>query len=153
MSGPPRGIGERLPEAEPYYRIRRCREGDLDDVLKIEEETFPDPYDREIFSSSWHQNQGFLVAEGGSEVLGYVASSGRLRAHILAGGLREPTGGRDRPAADGTRSSVTSEERPERVSLQVRVANSAAIALYRQFSFREEGRLEDTIQTARTLSS
>ena len=41
----------------------------------------------------------------------------------------------------------------KRVSLQVRMTNSAGIALYRQFSFREQGRIpEDTTQTARTLS-
>jgi len=135
------GIGETLPEADPSYQIRKCVDGDLDGVLKIEEESFPDPYDREIFSQLLSSEpEGFLVAEGGPGVLGYVASSARygiiFSLAVSASRRREGIG---RALMDAILRYLSEET--EWVSLQVRVGNSAAIGLYRQFSFREEGRV------------
>jgi ribosomal-protein-alanine N-acetyltransferase len=130
-----------LPESEPFYRIRRCREGDLDDVLMIEEQTFPDPYDQEIFSQLLvSEPQGFLVAEDDSGVLGYVASSGR---YGLIFSLAVSATHRRRGIGRLLMTAVLGYLRGEtkRISLQVRVTNSAAIALYHQFSFREQGRI------------
>ncbi len=130
-----------MPETEPLYRIRRCREGDLDEVLAIEEQTFTDAYDREIFSQLLtSEPQGFLVAEDDSAVRGYVASSGR---HGLIFSLAVSATHRRRGIGRLLMVAVLGYLRGEtkRVSLQVRVTNSAGIALYRQFSFREQGRI------------
>jgi [ribosomal protein S18]-alanine N-acetyltransferase len=130
-----------LPESEPLYRIRTCREGDLDDVLTIEEETFTDAYDREIFSQLLtSEPQGFLVAADDSGVLGYVASSGR---YGLVFSLAVSAAHRRRGIGQSLMVAVLGYLRGEtkRVSLQVRVTNSAAIGLYHQFSFKEQGRI------------
>ena len=142
MSGPlPAGVGDRLTESEPLYRIRMCRDGDLDDVLVIEEQTFTDAYDREIFSQLLiSEPQGFLVAEGDSGVLGYVASSGRygliFSLAVAATHRRRGIGRLLMVAVLGYLRGET-----KTVSLQVRVTNSAAITLYHQFSFKEQGKV------------
>ncbi len=141
VGAPTAGTGETLPEAEPSYHIRRCTEGDLDGVLKIEEESFPDPYDREIFSQLLlSEPGGFLVAGDGTEVLGYVASSARYGLIFsLAVSARRRREGIGRALMGAVLRYLS--RGTERVSLQVRVGNSAAIDLYRQFSFREEGKV------------
>src|SRR5208283_3682564 len=79
ISSPPAASSGRiLPESEPLYRIRMCRKGDLEGVLKIEKESFSDPYDRDVFSMLLQSEpEGFLVAECDDGVVGYVASSAR----------------------------------------------------------------------------
>lgn len=127
---------------EPSPRIRTCREGDLDDVLRIEEESFPDPYDRETFSHLLQfEPEGFLVAEGDGGIMGYITASA---SYGLIFSLAVSAGRRRRRTGWMLMEAVLRylRGRTDRVSLQVRVSNSAAIGLYRQFSFREEGRLE-----------
>ena len=112
-----------MPESEPLYRIRRCREGDLDEVLTIEEQTFTDAYDREIFSQLLRSEpQGFLVAADDSGVLGYVASSGR---YGLIFSLAVSAAHRRRGIGRSLMVAVLGYLRGEtkRVSLQVRVTN------------------------------
>jgi len=130
-----------LPGSEPLYRIRRCREGDLDDVLAIEEQTFTDAYDREIFSQLlMTEPQGFLVAVDDSGVLGYVAASGRYGLIFsLAVSAAHRRRGIGRSLMQGVLGYLRGATM--RVSLQVRVTNSAAIALYHGFSFNEQGRI------------
>ncbi len=127
-------------ESRPSYRIRECVEKDLVDVLKIENESFTDPYDMEIFSQLLRSEpEGFLVADGGG-ILGYVAASARYGL-ILS--LAISPSHRRKGIGAALLDSVLRylRGRTSRVTLQVRVGNSAAIALYRRFSFREEGRL------------
>ena len=140
MSSPPAAVsGVKVPAAEPSYRIRRCTDGDLDDVLRIENESFSDPYDRDIFSQLLRSEpEGFLVTEGEGDVLGYVASSARygliFSLAVSAAHRRKGIGWMMMDAA-----LRYLRGRTPRVTLQVRVGNAAAIDLYRRFSFREEG--------------
>jgi ribosomal-protein-alanine N-acetyltransferase len=118
-----------------------CREGDLEGVLKIEKESFPDPYDRDVFSMLLQSEpEGFLVAECDDGVVGYVASSVRygliFSLAVSADHRRKKIGWILMDAVLGYLRGRT-----EKVSLQVRVGNFAAINLYRRFSFREEGRV------------
>ena len=116
-------------------------EGDLDDVLEIENESFPDPYDREIFSQLLRlEPDGFLVAVDEGGVLGYVASSAR---YGLIFSLAVSSRHRGRGVGPVLMDAVLRHlrGRTRKVSLQVRVSNVAAIGLYRRFLFREEGRV------------
>ncbi len=113
----------------------------MEGVLKIENESFPDPYDRDVFSTLLQSEpEGFLVAECDGGVVGYVASSARygliFSLAVSAGHRRKRVGWLLMEAVLGYLRGRT-----ETVSLQVRVGNFAAIDLYRHFSFREEGRL------------
>ena len=133
--------GESLLEAGKTHRIRACRKGDLNGVLEIENETFPDPYDEEVFSMLLRSEpDGFLVAEGDGEVLGYVAVSANYEVIFSLAVSRHHRGeGLGRALMDA--ALVYLRPRTESVSLQVRVSNSAAIRLYRRFGFKEEGRV------------
>ncbi|MDA4112791.1 MAG: ribosomal protein S18-alanine N-acetyltransferase [Thaumarchaeota archaeon] len=140
MSSPPAAAsGENVPAAEPSYRIRRCTDGDLDVILRIEDESFSDPYDRDVFSQLLRSEpDGFLVAEGEGGVVGYVASSARYGLIFsLAVSADHRRKGIGWMLMDGALRYLRGRTR--RVTLQVRVGNAAAIALYRRFSFKEEG--------------
>jgi ribosomal-protein-alanine N-acetyltransferase len=109
--------------------------------LKIEKESFPDPYDRETFSQLLRSEpEGFLVAEGKDGILGYAASSAR---YGLIFSLAVSTGHRRKGVGLKLMEEVLDYLRgkTDSVLLQVRVSNSAAIRLYRKFGFREEGRV------------
>ena len=134
-----------MPGAEPPSpprRIRRCTDGDLDAILRIENESFSDPYDRGTFSQLLRSEpEGFLVAEGDDgDILGYVASSARygliLSLAVSAGHRREGIGTMMMDAA-----LRYLRGRARGVTLQVRVSNAPAISLYRRFSFREVGKV------------
>lgn len=131
------------PGADPFT-IRPCRPEDLDHILVLEKESFPsDAFDRETFS--WIlsvEPGGFLVAESGERLLGYVAAvsrSGEGAIYSIAvrpGSRRKGVGiALMRAALDYLSTKV------RRVYLQVSVNNGPAIALYEGLSFSKVGRL------------
>ncbi|MGA2664010.1 MAG: GNAT family N-acetyltransferase [Nitrososphaerales archaeon] len=130
------------PPPSPHL-TRRCGDSDLDAVLEIEEESFSDPYDREVFSKLLRSEPGgFIVAEGeGGVVVGYVASSSRYGMIIsLAVATGHRRAGVGRTLMEAALSYLRG--RTETVSLQVRVGNADAIRLYRNLSFVERGRVK-----------
>lgn len=52
--------------------IRDFKLSDLDDVLSIEYEAFPDPYPSDIIVKLHENGAGFIVAELGEHVVGYM---------------------------------------------------------------------------------
>lgn len=52
--------------------IRDFKLSDIDDVLAIEYEAFPDPYPVEVLLQLYNSGAGFLVAEVGHHVVGYT---------------------------------------------------------------------------------
>lgn len=123
------------------YRVRECVEEDLDAILEIENGSFSDPYDRDLFVQLLRSEpEGFLVAEGDRRVIGYAASSAR---YGLIFSLAVSPNFRSRGVGGALMDSVMRYLRGKtsRVTLQVRVSNSPAIALYRRFSFKDGGRL------------
>jgi ribosomal-protein-alanine N-acetyltransferase len=131
-----------MPEPPPSLLLRTCTERDLDAVLKIEAESFPDPYDLETFSQLLrYEPDGFLVAEGKDGILGYAASSARYGLIFsLAVSADHRRSGIGRKLMNGVLDYLRG--RADSVLLQVRVSNTAAIQLYRKFGFREEGRVQ-----------
>lgn len=51
--------------------IREFKPTDLDDVLTIEYEAFPDPYPIDVLINLHERGAGFIVAEVGKRVVGY----------------------------------------------------------------------------------
>ncbi|MDA4133838.1 MAG: ribosomal protein S18-alanine N-acetyltransferase [Thaumarchaeota archaeon] len=125
------------------YIIRPCREKDLDQVLEVEREAFPDPYDLFTFSQLLSvEPGGFFVAEEDGLVLGYVAAASRAEEAMIYS-IAVRSGSRRRGIA---RLLMQAElgylsKRTARVYLQVSVNNAAAIALYEHLSFVRTGRL------------
>ena len=130
-----------MHEPPPSVRIRAFSERDLGSVLKIEKESFPDPYDRETFSQLLQSEpEGFIVAEFEDGILGYAASSAR---YGLIFSLAVSADRRRKGVGQMLLEAVLDylRGRADSVILQVRVSNSAAIQLYQKFGFTEEGRM------------
>jgi [ribosomal protein S18]-alanine N-acetyltransferase len=127
----------------PSYIIRLCHEGDLGQVLEVEREAFPDPYDLSTFSQLLSvEPEGFFVAEQDGLVLGYVAAASRAEEAMIYS-IAVRSGSRRRGIA---RLLMQAEldylsKRTTRVYLQVSVNNATAIALYERLSFVRTGRL------------
>lgn len=134
--------------------IRSAGEADLDGILRIERDSFADPWNRESFESSLALDRiRFLVAEDGGAgsrrgesgdetILGYVVALLLLDEAEIADLAVAPVARRrglgglllDRVAADAAYAGVRS------LYLEVRESNSAARALYQSRSFLPVGR-------------
>lgn len=130
-----------MREPEPTPLIRSCTAGDLESVLKIETDSFPDPYDRETLTLLLDSEpELFLVAEGRNSIQGYVAGSARYG--LIFSLAVSPAYRRKRIGwmlMDAVLHRLSGHAKT--VSLQVRVGNFAAIALYQKFGFRKVGTL------------
>jgi [ribosomal protein S18]-alanine N-acetyltransferase len=121
---------------QPYI-IRPCRQEDLEQILEIEREAFPDPYDRFTFTQLLRAEPGgFFVAEAEGRVLGYIAAASRAEEAMIysiavRSGMQRKGVGRELMQAELTYLS----RKADRVYLQVSVNNYAALALYDGFQF------------------
>ena len=120
--------------------IRRLRRGDLGQVCRIEEEVFPMPWSRESFENELSDNGVSFswVLESGGAVVGYLISwLVEDELHIgniaVAPELQGSGLGRDlleRCLGEAAATGVS------RATLEVRVTNERAIALYEKHGFR-----------------
>jgi [ribosomal protein S18]-alanine N-acetyltransferase len=136
--------------AQGTLAIREAGERDLDEVLRIERESFGDPWSRESFRSAVGASRmRFLVAEearegegGARSLVGYVialmlfdeaeianiAVSGEARRRGIGGLLL------DQALSEAAERGVSA------VYLEVRESNMSARALYESRSFANVGR-------------
>jgi ribosomal-protein-alanine N-acetyltransferase len=135
-----------LPDVEPAqdYVLARCTEADLDAVEEIERLSFPAPWTRQAFIEEldrpWARLDVLLRATTRRAVAfsNYWIVADEL--HILNVAVH-PTE-RRRGHADRLLGHILEEARRTQVrvlSLEVRVSNQAAVALYRRLGFREVG--------------
>lgn len=119
--------------------IRPMDEDDLDEVLTIENVSFPSPWSRVLFLEELKSVHSFpmVAVDSGARVIGFVCPMLVIdEGHILDVAVA--------PAFRGTGigrllvQKVLDECRlqgAEFVSLEVRTSNTAAISLYRQLGF------------------
>ena len=116
--------------------IRTFRRSDLDQVLAIEDDSFPDPYSRLTFRllRRW-VGEGFIVVEGGG-ILGYaVAETQGTRGHIISIAV-SPKSRRSGVGAALLQELIRRLGPDVRsLFLEVRAGNRAAIQMYEKFSF------------------
>jgi len=132
----------RSAPTEPRIKIRQMRNGDLSQVVVIENASSPTPWTRAMFQSELGRPGTIdLVADRGGDVLGFIMVSRYADVwHILNVCVREALRGQ------GIGGSLL-EELFERASgkphlgftLEVRVSNDTAIHLYRRKGFLEHG--------------
>ncbi len=140
--------------------IRTFRSEDLDQVMAIEEASFPDPYDPLLFR--WFRfrvGDGFVVAEA-EGIVGYAISEIREgRGHIVSMAV-SPKNRRSGVGASLLQELIGRlEPRVHDVYLEVRAGNKVAIQLYEKFSFKRTGETrrryypdgEDAIVMARSI--
>ena len=122
------------------HTIRRMQESDLDEILAIENASFPSPWSRWAFQSevnSSHAHPFVLVEAGSSLVVGYVCSWIILdECHLL--NLAVHPDFRRMGAASKMIDHLLRfcrEKEVERYYLEVRMSNQQAITLYQKFGF------------------
>ncbi len=121
-------------------KLRTVETEDLDQVVSIEESSFPDPYPSALFWwFRFRARDGFIVAFE-DEVLGYAISEiHQNKGHIVSMAVspehrREGVGTALLQESLKRLASSTGE-----VYLEVRTTNKAALRLYEKFSFTKTG--------------
>ncbi len=143
----------RKPQVVSPYAIRFAQPGDLDEIARIESESFRIPWKREFFASELREPYRYArVLDGGEaaepRVGGYlfavslyeefhvnkIATDSRVRHRGYGRQLIEDAIGRARGAGGAT------------VTLEVRVSNLTAREFYRSYGFREAFRRKNYYQ-------
>jgi ribosomal-protein-alanine N-acetyltransferase len=138
------------------YQIRGCDRDDIPKVIKINEETLPEHYSDYFYYEIMAEfPEGFLVAERGSDVVGYVMARmeygfshlKRLglsrKGHIVSIAVREQHRGQGVGSLLMQRAQEAMAAKGATESyLEVRVSNLEAISLYQKLGYITAGRLE-----------
>lgn len=114
---------------------------DIDDVLKIEHESFTAPWSREAFVNELTSNRFavYLVIEEAEQVIGYCGVWVIVdEAHITNIALLPEHRGKKLGEALLLKvMEVTKKLGAVKMTLEVRVTNSVALALYRKLGFKD----------------
>jgi ribosomal-protein-alanine N-acetyltransferase len=131
-----------LAPSSPPPAFRAMRAGDLDAVLAIEHSAYPFPWTRGIFRDCLAAGYECRVLVREDRVIGYgVLSAAAGEAHLLNACVAPA----EQRHGHGRRLvlrmlDLARWHRVERVFLEVRPSNRAAIALYDALGFNEIGR-------------
>jgi len=125
-------------------------ESDLDEVLAIEQASFPSPWHRRHFQHELHRNpHGWnLVLRGKHRLLGY-ASLWRIEDELTLNNIAVDPSYRGRGLAHGFLRAILAEARRRgcrTAMLDVRPSNVAARRLYASHGFVEVGRRRNYYQ-------
>ncbi len=128
-------------------RYRLFEEDDLYPVLQLANDALDEDYDGGLFLHFARlYPEGFIVAEAGEEVVGFVLGTIQraYEARILALAVEEDWR-RHGIASRLTRQFLENfrDYGVQRVTLEVRVSNQPAIELYRSMGFEPTGMIED----------
>ncbi|WP_345293566.1 ribosomal protein S18-alanine N-acetyltransferase [Luteimonas vadosa] len=122
--------------------LRRMREADLDVVMEIERRAYPFPWTHGIFRDCLQAGYPAWVLGEGDRLIGYgVLSVAAGEAHLLNVCIeprRQGEGHGRRLVRDLMR--IARAQGAQRLYLEVRPSNPAAIALYHDEGFNEIGR-------------
>ncbi len=124
-------------------RLRALQDADLPRVLAIEAQAYAFPWSIGVFRDCLHAGYGCWVLESDAgEIFGYaVLSVAADEAHLLNLCVAPSAQGQGHGRRLVTRMlDVARWHRAERVFLEVRPSNPAAIALYLSLGFTEIGR-------------
>lgn len=127
-------------EVSPGFRVRRLAYGDLPAVIAVERRSFPTPWSLAMFVLELSKPSGVcLAATAGDELLGYLVCSRYDQVWHLMNVAVAPER-RRQGIASGLISKLFEEARGELpFTLEVRVSNRQAIAMYERFGFRSAG--------------
>jgi ribosomal-protein-alanine N-acetyltransferase len=129
-------------DAASRAALRPMREDDLDTVMEIERRAYPFPWTRGIFRDCLRAGYPAWVLDAGDHVAGYgLLSVAAGEAHILnvCADPALPRQGHGRRLLRALLQQARGRG-AQRVFLEVRPSNSAAIALYHAEGFNEIGR-------------
>jgi len=122
--------------------VRTLRPGDLDAIDEIERRAYPTPWSRSMFAGELSKPSGIcLGAFQGEDMLGYLIVARYVDAwHVMNVAVDEPFRGRGVASQMLEQLFERTDDDVERgYTLEVRVTNDTAIALYRRLGFVETG--------------
>jgi len=127
-----------LPEE---VAIRRLTYGDLPGVLSIERRAFPAPWSLAMFVLEVSKPSGVcLAATVDGVIVGYLVCSRYADVFHLMNVAVDPDRRRRGVAIRLIDRMLDEAGRDQRFTLEVRVSNHGAIAMYEQLGFRRAGR-------------
>lgn len=123
--------------------FRLMKEQDIDDVLKVEHESFSVPWSREAFYNEITKNQfaAYIVIEEHGQVIGYSGTWVVTdEAHVTNVAILPQYRGRKLGEAMMKKlMEIASELGAKTMTLEVRVTNEVARKLYRKLGFQDGG--------------
>ena len=121
--------------------IRMVNPGDISQILAVEHESFQHPYPVDIITFLYEKYRDtFLVVEQGGIILGYIAGISSWReGHIVSLAVL-PSWRRKGIATTLVEElcHILKGKGKKRVKLEVRMSNTAAIALYKTLGFEKQ---------------
>lgn len=121
--------------------FRLMNEQDIDDVLKVEHESFSVPWSREAFYNEITKNQfaAYIVIEENGQVIGYSGTWVVTdEAHVTNVAILPQYRGRKLGEAMMKKlMEIASELGAKTMTLEVRVSNEVARKLYRKLGFQD----------------
>lgn len=137
------GLVDGVVRPSPPVRVGPMRRRHLRGVLRIEEQVNPRPWSLSLFLSElrYADSRAYLVARVGTEIVGYaglmlVAGDGHI-TNVGVDPAHRRQGIATRLLLELSRRAMA--EGAEALTLEVRVSNAGAQALYRRFGFVPAG--------------
>jgi ribosomal-protein-alanine N-acetyltransferase len=126
--------------SEVLTSIRTLTYSDLPKVMAIERRAFPTPWSLSMFVLELSKPSGIcLAAFADSQLLGYLVCSRYAEAYHLMNIAVDPEHRRQGVARALIDAMLDRAGLDANFTLEVRVSNAAAIALYERFGFRNVG--------------
>jgi [ribosomal protein S18]-alanine N-acetyltransferase len=124
----------------PARRIRRLAYSDLPAVIAIERRSFPTPWSLAMFVLELSKPSGVcLAATEGDELIAYLVCSRYEEAWHLMNVAVTPHRRREGIASSLIERLFEITGEGAQVTLEVRLSNRSAIAMYERFGFRPAG--------------
>jgi ribosomal-protein-alanine N-acetyltransferase len=134
-------IGLSAPTETGDLRLRRLTYGDLPSVISIERRSFSTPWSLAMFVLELSKPSGIcLAAEDDSGLVGYLVCSRYDEVWHLMNVAIHPERRRLGIATDLIERLFDEAGAGARYTLEVRVSNGPAIAMYQRFGFKSAGR-------------
>jgi ribosomal-protein-alanine N-acetyltransferase len=122
-------------------RLRKLAYGDLPSVIAIERRSFPTPWSLAMFVLELSKPSGIcLAAEDDDGLIGYLVCARYEDVWHLMNVAVRPERRRRGVATELIERLFDEAGAGARFTLEVRVSNGPAIAMYQQFGFRSAGR-------------
>ena len=125
------------------FSLRRLELADLDGIEKIERVSYPTPWSRSMFAGELAKQSSVSIAAvtPGGQLVGYLVLSRYVDAWHVMNVAVDPEYRRLGIASAmlGHLFEVTRDDAERGYTLEVRVSNLAAIALYERFGFVRRG--------------
>lgn len=123
--------------------IEKMKKEDLDQVIKIEEKSFSDPWNKSFFSQDIDNEYALpLVARADDNVVGYICLW-KILDEIQISNIAVSPEYRRRGIGEKMMEktlNLAAKKDFRRISLDVRVSNLPAVSLYKKFGFTQAGR-------------